>query len=693
MAGLNIGGVLPVKTLSDLTAQEQAEDSASAYKPVVDGLAGHVRSCWQTARAAKMRTVEPRLLQAVRQRRGEYDPDVLQEIKKTGGSEIYMLLTSNKCRAASSWLRDVLLGVRNEKPWSIAPTPIPDLPEDVKQQAIDEATMEAQQLMMGGLPLTQADVFDIAKRVKTKTLALVREEAIATAERMELKMEDQLLEGGFNTAFSEFLDDIVTFPAAILKGPVVRKRKHLSWGFDATGGRTMEPTDQLSLEWERVDPFMVYPSPGSADVDDGFFIERHKLKRRDLTAMRGVEGYSTEKIDSVLREYGKGGLRDWLTIDTQKAEAEGRDTATIMQNPDGEIDALQFWGSVQGKHLVDWGLPEADVEDPLADYPCEVWLIGEYVIKAMVNPDPLGRIPYYKCSFEEIPGAFWGNAIPDLVRDAQSVCNAAARAIVNNMGISSGPQVVVNVDRLPAGEDLTNMYPWKVWQVQSDPLGATDKAIGFETPPSIAGELMQIYERFSVLADEYSGIPRYMTGDSPGGGAGRTASGMSMLMQNAGKTIKQVISQIDSNILKPLVERLYFYNMRYDPDTDLKGDVKIIAQGANALVVKDAAQVRRNEFLQLALNSPVVQQIVGMEGIAHLLREGAKVLDMDTEKIVPSEETVRFKSMQQQAMMAQQAAMQSQMPQQGAQQNMGSGQQLEDGTEVTDNFQPQPTNM
>jgi len=70
----------------------------------------------------------------------------------------------------------------------------------------------------------------------------------------------------------------------------------------------------------------------------------------------------------------------------------------------------------------------------------------------------------------------------------------------------------------------------------------------------------------------------------------------------------------------------------------------------------------------------VVQQIVGMEGIAHLLREGAKVLDMDTEKIVPSEETVRFKSMQQQAMMAQQAAMQ--MPQQAPNRTWGPGSSL-----------------
>jgi len=191
-----------------------------------------------------------------------------------------------------------------------------------------------------------------------------------------------------------------------------------------------------------------------------------------------------------------------------------------MQNPDGLIDALQFWGSVQGKLLIDWGIDPEEIEDPDLDYQVEAWLIGSWVIKAVINPDPLGRKPYFKTSYEEIPGAWMGNGVMDLVRDCQNVCNAAARALVSNMGIASGPQVYVNVDRLPDGEKITQMYPWKIWQVRSDPMGSTAPPVDFFQPASLAAELMGIYEKFSVLADEYSGVPRYMTGDSPTGGAG-----------------------------------------------------------------------------------------------------------------------------------------------------------------------------
>ena len=170
------------------------------------------------------------------------------------------------------------------------------------------------------------------------------------------------------------------------------------------------------------------------------------------------------------------------------------------------------------------------------------------------------------------------------MRDCQNLCNYAARALANNMGIASGPQVAYNIDRLSPGEDLTQMYPWKIWQVLNDPLGGAQPAVQFFQPQSIAGELLQIFDKFASRADEDTGIPRYITGENQGiGGAGRTASGMSMLMSNAGKTIKQVIFNIDTNVLKPLVERLYFHNMMYAEDPDLKGDVNIVARGAASL--------------------------------------------------------------------------------------------------------------
>lgn len=703
----NINGILPVANNSMLEAAANARREAENKnnEPVMQGLASYVRKCWSSAFLAKL-DIEQRMLKGVRQRRGEYDPEVEAEIRKTGGSNIYMMLTSNKCRAASSWLRDTLLGARDEKPWTIDPTTLPDIsPEDL-QEITQKATQEAMAIeqALGMQVTTPAQMEEIVERIKDKIRVEIQDEARSDCDRMELKMEDQMQEGNFPDAFSAFIDDLTTFPAAILKGPVVRKKPRMKWTQDAQGNYTPEVKDDLVLEWERVDPFMIYPAPHASKIDDGYIIERHRMTRAQLTELIGVEGYSEGAIRAVLEDYGHGGLHEWLRIDTQKAQAEGKNTLAIQQNTDALIDSLQFWGSVQGRHLVEWGMSKDEIPDLDKEYNCEVWLIGRWIIKATLNYDPFGRKPYYKTSYEEIPGVFWGNGVADLIRDTQIMCNAAARALANNMGMASGPQAVVNIDRLPPGEDVTELYPWKIHTVVSDPYGNTAPAIDFFQPDTRAAELMGIYEKFAVLADEYSGVPRYMTGDAAAGGAGRTASGMSMLMNNAGKSIKQVIANIDQYVLSKSLERLYYYNMKYSDDEELKGDVQIRVRGANALVVKEQAQVRINEFMNMITQNPIYAQIIGDEGIINMLREVAKGLDMDISKILPSNEEIREKQAlaQQNAMMAQAAgaAMAGQPTENisiqrddtgamtGAQIMPNNPQNLATGAPVTKNFAP-----
>ena len=689
MAG---GGLVTIKSLKALQSEQRDAAQLANSQPVVQALAGYIRKKWMSAMLAKQQTSEIKMLKSVRARRGEYDPDKLAQLREQGSATIYMMLTSNKCRAASSWLKDTLVTAAEDKPWTIQPSPVPDLPPNQVNAIMAQAEQEVKQMYMSGQAPTDQQVRERLLEMKNMAMSHIKDMAKQTAERMELKMSDQLFEGNWNVAFSEFLDDITTFPSAIMKGPVVRNRPKMQWVPGPNGQYTLDVKDTLSLEWERVDPFNIYPAADSSDINDGFIIERHKLARADLQALIGVEGYSDGAIRAVLEEYGKGGLRDWIYVDMNKAAAEGKSTMGVQQNPSELIDALQFWGNVQGQLLKDWGMTEEEIPDPLMDYPIEGWVVGHWVIKAVVNADPLGRKPYYKASYEEVPGAFWGNSVADLCRDTQDICNAAARSLVNNLSIASGPQVVYNIDRLPQGENITQLYPWKVWQVTSDPLAGSAPPMQFYQPTSLAAELMAVYEKFATLADEYTGIPRYMTGDSPAGGAGRTASGMSMLMSNAGKSIKQVIANIDRTVIEPAIDRLYFYNMRYGTDPDLKGDVNVRARGAASLVQKEQAQVRQNQFLQIALQSPAVQQVIGMEGIAELLRQSAKTLDLNPDHIVPPVEVLKQR-LANEAQMAQQQ--QAQMAQQNGQAAAGGtppaqrpGAQLQNGAPVANNFAP-----
>lgn len=667
--------LMPAKSVADMEAEARSRSDELQNQDYIQGLAAHARTRWEEARDAKQ-DLEERMLQCVRQRNGEYDPDIVAEIESQGGSDIFVQLTSVKCRAATSWLRDTLLGTGNDKPWAIEATPQPELPEEVMQGLQAQLSTEIMGVMQqtGQMP-SEEELRQIALSMKDEAMNLTKEESSERVNRMELKMEDQLLEGGWYKAFNEFIEDIVTFPFAVLKGPVKRRRKVMKWEDGA-----LVPKEEIRNEWERTDPFNLYWAPWAWDVNDGYVIERHRMTREDLQALIGVPGYNEDAIRTVLADFTSGQSGDWLWIDSSKAEVEGKRVSKATHTND-LIDALQLWDSVEGKLLIEWGIDEEEIDDASMSYPCEVWMVNNTVIRAVLNYDPLARKPYYLASYEAKPGSVDGKGVTDLCRDSQAMVNATARALANNMGISSGPQVGVNISRLPTGEDITEMHPWKIWQFQSSEYNDGSQPLQFFQPNSNANELMAVFEKFSERADEDTMIPKYMTGGHTPG-ASRTSSGLSMLISNAGKGIKQVISNIDQNVIIPAIERLYHDNLRYSEDPDLVGDVNINARGASSLVVKEAEAIRRNEFLQLVLNSPVAQEIVGMDGAAELLREAAMNLNSNPDRIVPDRQ--RMTQMQQQQQVI------AQLQQQLA---MMTGEMQQNGAPAPQGPQPQPKNM
>lgn len=616
---------------------------------IASGIAGHINSSWNRAKFAKQRITE-RLLACERQRRGEYDPDKASDIAQTGGSDIFMMITDVKCNAAKSWIQDVML--QNSRPFDLEPSQEPMLPPEVKLSIIDFVRHEAEAYVMAGQQLHPEAFRQRVGEVHDEALLRLREEAKIIAERMAGVINDQLQEGGYHRSMIDFIDDYVTYPTAIFKGPTVRKKPKMVWGPDFT------PIVQNDFfrEVERVSPYDIFPSPNASNVDDGALIQRHKLTVKTLESMKGVPGYSDDMIDQVLERYALKGFRYFEYGDQQRDNLEGKYHSRLSN--DNIIECLEFWGPVMGSMLLDWGMTGVE---PNKVYEINAWQIGSFTIKVVMNPDPLGQRPYEIASWREIPGAFWGTALPEVMRDVQIMCNASARSLANNMGIASGPQVEVAVDRLADGEDVTQVYPWKIWQTTSDKTGGGQPGVRFYSPEMKAAELMGIYNQFAKQADEVTGIPNYIYGSGSGAsGAGRTASGLSMLMDNAAKGIKSAILNIDK-IVEMVVKKFYIHNMMYNPDPFIKGDFKVISRGAMGMLAKEQIQVRRNEFLA-ATNNPVDLQIIGVEGRAYLLRELAKGLSMDTDKLVPTVEAMRFKKEQiEQAMAVMQQQQQPQL--------------------------------
>lgn len=609
----------------------RGEDEALQNERVESGLAAYVRRRWETARRAKQ-PIERRIMRNLRQRNGEYEPDHLQQIKDQGQEPIYMLLTTIKCRSAKAWIRDTLMPA-GDRPWTLESAREPELPEEAMEVIEASVWAEAEQaIAMSGEIITPQVLIQEIERARREADKKVKREAADLAEDLENRIEDQLIEGNWQREFGAVISDLVDFPAAVMKGPVLRRRKRMAW-------ENGEPVvrEVIVREVERVDPLRAYPEPNITDFDEGYFIELHRMSRSELYDMIGLPGWKEDAIRRILDQADQGGLpSDWATNNIESERQRANDEQASLWEHEG-VEALQFWGDVPGRELEDWGL---EVEDRQAQYPVEVWLMGSEVLKLQLNPHPLGRKPYGKDSYERVPGSFWGRGVPDLMRDCQRLVNAAARAMVMNMGIASGPQVAVDTDSIPPGESVTSMFPWKIWQLKFDKMsGSARLPIHFFQPNPMTDALMKVYQHFSQQADEQSGIPSYTYGSGHVGGAGRTASGLSMLMNSAAKGIKDAISHVDAGITAPIVRGYVEHNMLFplDGEDRIMGDVHVVPKGAMSLVSKEQAQMRRAEFLQQTMN-PMDAEIMGARGRAALLREVVKTLDMPVDDVIPDDQ-------------------------------------------------------
>lgn len=596
-------GALRIVTPGQLQTAEKLAKTLDNPKPeVVSDLAAYIRK--QFERAKRQRTssgVDNSLIACMRAYNGEYSAQKLQEISQFGGSQVFARVTATKCRAATALLRDIYLS--SERPWAIEPSPDPKIPGSIQQDINTVVGGEALYLIMSGQMIDRAVV---QKRKDELTLAAKMEErkkAQIQCTAAARKIDDLLVEGNFWAAFAEFLSDLPVYKCAIIKGPIVRNSEELEWQDNGEPQMVKKPR----FFWDRVSPFDLWFSPGATRMDRTATFERQRFTVADLYDLIGLPGYNEKEIREVINRFEGNGLREWGLM--FEHERRMHESAGPEQGAgEGMIDIIEFQGYVLGKHLKDFNV--TGVKDLERSYFINCWLVDRHVIKVMLNSNLRQKPNYFVTSFDKQPGTLYGSGVAELMTDVQDVMNATLRSLVNNMSIASGPQVFFDEEQLNPTQDFS-LYPWKRWRYTRDPANTSGvPPVGFFQPSSNAQELMAVYNMFNVVADEVSAIPRYMSGDNRVGGAGRTASGLAMLMSNANKSLQNVAENIDRDVFYPLLTSLYDLVMLTDDTGLLRGDESIKVYGVRNVMKQEQDRVRQLEFLQLTAN-PIDAQIVG----------------------------------------------------------------------------------
>jgi hypothetical protein len=595
-----------------------------AQGDLLDELSQYVKTAFGDAQRHKTAAnIEQEIMRCMRAVNNEYDPED-REMVAASGVDLYMGITNLKCRALKSWITDILANAEDQ-PWTLKATPMPELPTEAEEAVIDALIRE---LQMNGLDVDLRQKAAYFKDVAQKHADKLAEKAVR---RMETKIQDLMLEGGWRESFTAFISDLSTFPLAILKGPVIERVPSMRWQ-----GGGLKVVDRLKYRMHRVHPLDFFPSPNSSTMDDGrYLIERKRMTRDDIMQSIGVPGFMEQAIRSLIASRPTG-AKEMLNTDAERDALEAKDGR--MSSTDNTYDVVCYYGKVPGRLLVEHGV---EVDDPQKDCEAEVWVCSGFVLRAILNPHPIGKRPFYGASFEQVPGSIWGRALPSLLRDLQRVCNASARSLVRNMAFASGPIGEYDVNRLANETNIDQVRPFRLYAVQSDQFAmSSQSALRFQKIDSNATELMKAYDYFSRIADDISGVPSYVLGNPQVAGAGRTLGGLSMLMGNAAKGVKLVVSGIDRYVIEPLISNYYVLMMLFEPDPTIKADVAVVARGSSGLLQRELSQARAVEVLNML--TPYAQGgLVPPEGLQSVLRDVLRGLGYTADDIIPDPDRQR----------------------------------------------------
>lgn len=620
-----------------------------------DLLSGHIEECFRVAKSHKDSHITPILLDCLRRRKGEYDATTLSEIRQSGGTEIYFNLTETKCAALEAWVEEVFgqAEAAQDRSWTLKKGEISTLPPDVQQGILDAVVEDfleeyrAVEAAAAGMPPAEAAqaLEQLAQRVQQSAVEIAQavkeqaeDEAKERAEEMTLGVADLLNEGGWDEALAGFIHQMATFPAAVIKGPVLQGKRRQYWEAD---GATASVVDEPIPTFSNPSIFDIYPSPSARRIGDDWLIEVVRFSIADLETEATGPGWIQSRVQAVIAEYLRSSAPP-ATADTgnsARADLEVRPLQPLGYTT--IVEALEWWGPVPGKFLLDWAAQNERTLDKFGLtgiredrwYPITALYMGKHVVKVGPVPDPLGALPYDAASFETVPGSLWGRSIPEKLKDIQDAYNGCGRGLINNIAFATGPMISYDVN---GGTPPARVYPRMVILYNGSKTGGRNP-IGFHHPQSNAEAFLSVGDDYEQQADDRVGIPKYVYGsNSRIGGAGETAAGLAMLLGQGAKGVKRVVGFIDKKIQTPVLTRVVRFCNKYSSNPKLKGDVRVEAHGALRTLTKDTAAMRQNEFLGV-MGNPAFARFFTEEGTALVLRALAERNDLPGDKIVKTE--------------------------------------------------------
>jgi hypothetical protein len=359
-------------------------------------------------------------------------------------------------------------------------------------------------------------------------------------------------------------------------------------------------TERVIVPTKSIHPRNFLWDPNSDTIDDalGVAVEEYTSL---FKVVQGIENGVYRKVN-IGPEYSDNSLEP-TQLDTLYEE--------------DKVRILRYYGLVPREFLETVENNGAEVavlfpeDSQAADYQDlveAVIVIGnnQYLLKAEANPYMMKDRPIVTYTPEKVPGRLVGIGTVEKGYNMQKAIDAQLRSHLDSLALTTAPMMAADATRLPRGVNY-KVQPGKTLLTNGNP---NEILFPFKFGSTDAGNITTA-QQFEVMLLQATGTldSQAMTRSVAQGEAG--GASMSLAMSSIIKKNKQALMNFQDDFLIPLIKKVAYRYMQYDPERYPSRDFTFVPASTLGMVAREYEQQQFIGLLQtLGPDSPVLPLVL-----------------------------------------------------------------------------------
>lgn len=347
--------------------------------------------------------------------------------------------------------------------------------------------------------------------------------------------------------------------------------------------------------------FLIDPNADDVNTALGCAVERYVSLH---TVAEGIEKgiYNPVKIEMASEDSDLEPFTEDINYQKDKVKLlkyYGLVPKEYLKRANGEKDAEEEGEFVE--------LFEDSAADDFSDLVEAIVVIANdgQLLKAEENPYMMKDRPVEAFRCDIIPGRFWGVGIVEKGSNMQRAIDGQLRAHLDNLALTTAPMMAIDATRMPRGASYS-IRPGKTILTNGNPNEILAPMKFGQTDAANAAQAKE-FERMFLQATGTMDTSQFSGGIPDGAKAGA----VSMMLGTVLKKHKRTITTFQETFLIPLINKIAYRYMQFDPNRFPAQDFTFCPTGTLGIVAREIEQQQLVALLQtMSQESPAYNTIL-----------------------------------------------------------------------------------